>query len=54
LRKLRTRVHAAVHFREAVIPKRSKADKGGAKAVDVSSGKLWEVELLDTVIFPEG
>lgn len=54
LQVLKTKVYAASHFKETVIPKRSKAEKGGAKSVDTSSGKLWEVELYDTVIFPEG
>ncbi|OWT37649.1 cytoplasmic protein [Cryptococcus neoformans Bt1] len=64
LRILRTKVHAA---REANItspppPKgKAKQKKGAVFASEQnvalkeeSKGKLWEVELLDTVIFPEG
>ncbi|ODN73823.1 hypothetical protein L202_07349 [Cryptococcus amylolentus CBS 6039] len=61
LHKMRTKVYAA---REASVtapppPKGKAKQKKGAALVNGDAkpeekGKLWEVELLDTVIFPEG
>ncbi|WVO20689.1 uncharacterized protein IAS62_001988 [Cryptococcus decagattii] len=64
LRILRTKVHAAreAGLTSAPPPKgKAKQKKGAASSSEQSvalkeenKGKLWEVELLDTVIFPEG
>lgn len=54
LRKLETLVTACSERIDVPAPRNNGKEKGKQKKAMLQEEKLWEVELLDTVLFPEG